>query len=154
MRRTHASILKSCQKGAQQCCAPTIYLRCARFLVGFLLLAACTFGGFSPAFAQRRPVLPQIDLPHPYYYREMYLPQLTSGPSSVTWSPDSREVIYSMAGSLWRQRIDANTAQQLTDGMGYDYQPDWSPDGKSVVYVSYLHDAMELWLLDLATGNT
>ena len=153
MRRTHASILKSCQKGAQQCCAPTIYLRFARFLVGFLLLAACTFGGFSPAFAQRRPVLPQIDLPHPYYYREMYLPQLTSGPSSVAWSPDSREVVYSMAGSLWRQDLGSGVALQLTDGPGYDYQPDWSPDGKSVVYCSYQKDAIELWLLDLATGK-
>ena len=110
--------------------------------------------GLSPAFAQRRPVLPQIDLPHPYYYREMYLPQLTSGPGSVAWSPDSREVVYSMAGSLWRQGIDSNEAQQLTDGPGYDYQPDWSPDGKSVVYCSYQKDAMELWLLDMATGKT
>jgi TolB protein len=99
-------------------------------------------------------VLRQIELPHPYYYREMYLPQLTSGPSSVAWSPDSSEVIYSMGGSLWRQRIDSNSARQITDGSGYDYQPDWSPDGKSVVYVSYLHDAMELWLLDLPTGST
>jgi hypothetical protein len=107
-----------------------------------------------PSAAQRKPVLPQIDLPHPYYYREMYLPQLTSGPSSVTWSPDSKEVIYSMAGSLWRQKIDSKTAQQLTDGSGYDYQPDWSPDGKTVVYVSYQKDAMELWLLDLPTGKT
>jgi TolB protein len=106
------------------------------------------------AAAQRKPVLNQIELPHPYYYREMYLPQLTSGPSSVSWSPDSREVIYSMGGSLWRQRVESNTAQQVTDGNGYDYQPDWSPDGKSVVYVSYRHDAMELWLLDLASGNT
>jgi TolB protein len=106
-----------------------------------------------PARAQRKPVLPQIDLPHPYYFREMYLPQLTSGPSSVAWSPDSHEVVYSMAGSLWRQKIDSKTAQQLTDGAGYDYQPDWSPDGKSVVYVSYQKDAIELWLLDLASGK-
>jgi len=107
-----------------------------------------------PAAGQRRPVLPQIDLPHPYYYREMYLPQLTSGPSSVAWSPDSREVVYSMAGSLWRQKLDSNVAQQLTDGPGYDYQPDWSPDGKTMVYVSYQKDAMDLWLLDLATGKS
>jgi TolB protein len=106
-----------------------------------------------PICAQRRPVLQQIDLPHPYYFREMYLPHLTSGPSSVAWSPDSKEVVYSMAGSLWRQKIDSTTAQQLTDGPGYDYQPDWSPDGKSVVYVSYQKDAMELWLLDLGSGR-
>lgn len=84
----------------------------------------------------------------------MYLPQLTGGPSSVAWSPDSQEVVYSMAGSLWRQKIDSRTAQQITDGPGYDYQPDWSPDGKSVVYVSYQKDAMELWLLDLASGKS
>jgi Tol biopolymer transport system component len=107
-----------------------------------------------PAAAQRRPVLPQIDEPHPYYYRELYLPQLTSGPSSLTWGPDSEELIYSMAGSLWRQKLGSRDAKQLTDGPGYDYQPDWSPDGKSVVYVSYQKDAMELWLLDLPTGNT
>ena len=107
-----------------------------------------------PAGAQRRPVLPQIDEPHPYYYRELYLPQLTSGPSWLTWGPDSKELIYSMAGSLWQQKLDSKEAVQLTDGPGYDYQPDWTPDGKSVVYVSYQKDAMELWLLDLGSGKT
>jgi hypothetical protein len=120
---------------------------------GFLFLLAVSLLA-SPLFAQRRPVLPQIDLPHPYYYRELYLPQLTSGPASVAWSPDSKEVVYSMAGSLWRQKLDSKEAVQLTDGDGYDYQPDWSPDGKSIIYVSYQKDAMELWLLDVASGKT
>jgi TolB protein len=120
-----------------------------------LLFVFLSFIVFSqPTLAQRRPVLPQIDLPHAYYYRELYLPQLTSAPSSAAWSPDSKEVVYSMAGSLWRQRIDSTLAVQLTDGPGYDYQPDWSPDGKSLVYVSYRKDAMELWLLHLASGKT
>jgi TolB protein len=108
----------------------------------------------APVLGQRRPVLPQIDLPHPYYFREMFLPQLTSGPSSVAWSPDSREVVYSMAGSLWRQDVNSEGGLQLTDGRGYDYQPDWSPDGKSVVYCAYQRDAIELWLLNLETGKT
>jgi len=107
-----------------------------------------------PGAAQRRPVLPQIEEPHPYYYRELYLPQLTSGPSSLSWGPDSEELVYSMAGSLWRQRLGTMDTTQLTDGPGYDYEPDWSLDGKSVVYVSYQKDAMELWLLDLATGKS
>jgi len=118
----------------------------------FLLASISLFGW--PLVAQRRPVLPQIDLPHPYYYRELYLPQLTPGPSSVAWSPDSQEVVFSMAGSLWRQKLDSRDATQLTDGNGYDYQPDWSPDNKRVVYVSYQNDALELWLLDVASGKT
>jgi Tol biopolymer transport system component len=117
------------------------------FLLPLLLLSL-------PLSAQREPVLPQIDLPHPYYYRELYLPQLTSGPSSVAWAPDSKEIVYSMAGSLWRQKLDSKEALQLTDGAGYDYQPDWSPDGKSIIYVSYQKDAIELWLLDVANGKS
>jgi len=42
----------------------------------------------TPASAQRAPVLRQIKVPHSYYFREMYLPQVTSGPSAVAWSPD------------------------------------------------------------------
>lgn len=108
----------------------------------------------ATASAQREPVLKQIRVPHSYYYREMYLPQVTSGPASATWSPDGRELIYSMQGSLWRQRIDSTEAVQLTSGDGYDYQPDWSRDGRRVVYVTYRRDALEIWLLDLASGTT
>jgi Tol biopolymer transport system component len=117
-----------------------------------VVLLGCVGG--SLAFAARLPVLKQIDLPHPYYFREMYLPQLTSGPASVTWSPDSREVIYSMAGSLWRQRLGTDTAQQLTAAAGYDYQPDWSPDGRWVAYSSYDGESVELRLLDLGSGES
>jgi TolB protein len=117
------------------------------FLLALLALPA-------PVLAQRAPVLRQIKAPHSYYFREMYLPQVTSGPSAVTWSPDGTELIYSMQGSLWRQRLGSDQARQLTAGGGYDYQPDWSPDGASVVYASYRNDAIELRLLDLSSGES
>jgi hypothetical protein len=105
-------------------------------------------------FAQREGVLKQIDLPHPYYFREMYLPQLTTGPSAAAWSPDSRSLVYSMAGSLWRQETGSTKAEQLTAGPGYDYQPDCSADGRWVVFARYDHDAIELWSLDVRDGRT
>ena len=101
----------------------------------------------------REPVLRQVRVPHAYYYREMYLPQATSGPGAMTWSPDGEELVYSMQGSLWRQRIGSVEARRLTDGPGYDHQPDWSPDGRLVVYASYRDDAIELRLLEPATGR-
>jgi TolB protein len=104
-----------------------------------------------PALAQREPVLKQINEPHPYYFREMYLPQLTTGPSAVTWAGDSQTLIYSMAGSLWRQKLSSDVVEQLTAGAGYDYQPDCSADGRWIVYSSYQKDAVELWALDLQT---
>jgi TolB protein len=122
-----------------------------KLLLGFtgvLLLVAAVVA------ADRRPVLPQIALPHPYYYREMYLPQLTTGPSSAAWLPDSRTLVYSMGGTLWRQAFDTQDAEQLTDGPGYDYQPDCSPDGRLVVFTKYNQDALELWLLEASTKET
>jgi len=104
--------------------------------------------------AQRAPVLRQIKVPHSYYYREMYLPQLTTGPNSATWSPDGSELIYSMQGSLWRQKVGSREARQLTSGPGYAYQPDWSPDGRYVAFARYVDDAIQLQLLDLSTGDT
>jgi Tol biopolymer transport system component len=118
-----------------------------------LIMALGCLSGFN-CLAERAPVLGQIDLPHPYYYREMYLPQLTGGPSSVAWSPDGQSVIFSMAGSLWRQDVSSTVAQQLTADTSYDHQPDCSPDGRWVVYVSYRADALELRVLDLRTGTT
>ncbi len=104
-------------------------------------------------FAERLPVLKQIDEPHPYYYREMYLPQVTSGPNAAAWSPDGTELVYAMQGSLWRQKVGSSEAIQLTDGPGYDNEPDWSSDGKRILYTSYRHDALELRVLDLASGQ-
>jgi TolB protein len=118
-----------------------------------LVITYLTIAGL-PLAAQREPVLKQINEPHPYYFREMYLPQLTTGPSAVAWTSDSHAVVYSMAGSLWRQALDSTAAEQITAGPGYDYQPDCAPGGPWVVYASYASDAVEIWALNLETKKS
>ena len=106
----------------------------------------------TPALAEREPVLKQVDLPHSYYWRELYLPQLTTGPSSVSFTPDGSTLVYSMGGSLWRQTIGTDEAVELTHPRAaYDYQPDVARDGGSVVFSRYNGDAIELRRLDLRT---
>ncbi|MCL6740992.1 CehA/McbA family metallohydrolase [Sphingomonas sp. RB56-2] len=116
-------------------------------LTSLLLLAA-------PAGAGREAVLKQVDLPHSYYWRELYIPQLTTGPSGLSFTPDGSELIYSMGGSLWLQKIGSDEAIELTHPRAaYDYQPDVAPDGGSVLFSRYDGNGIELWRLDLATGR-
>jgi hypothetical protein len=104
----------------------------------------------TAAQAEREPVLKQVDLPHTYYWRELYIPQLTTGPSSVSFTPDGKALIYSMGGSLWRQTIGSDEATELTHPhAAYDYQPDVSPDGGSVVFSRYNGAGFDLWRLDV-----
>ena len=118
------------------------------------ILALSLLGLSAPAAAEREPVLKQVDLPHSYYWRELYLPQLTTGPSSVSFTPDGAALVYSMGGSLWRQAIGSDEAVELTHPRAaYDYQPDVAPDGRSVVFSRYDGEGIELWRLDLRTGR-
>lgn len=117
------------------------------------LCAAMTFGAPDAARAEREPVLKQVSVPHPYYWREMYVPQLTMGPSSLAWSPKGHELVYSAAGRLWRQKVGSTRAEELTSGPFYDYQPDWSPDGKTIVFSRYDGNAIEICFLDLKSGK-
>ena len=122
-------------------------------LVRRTLLAAIALFAAASLPAQREAVLKQINVPHPYYFREMYLPQLTTGPSGASWMPDGASLVYSMRGSLWRQALGSTVATQLTAGGGYDYQPDVSPDGKWVAFDRYDGNEVELELLEIATGK-
>jgi TolB protein len=110
-------------------------------------------GQQAPSVAKRSPLLPQVNVPHGYYWREMYVPQPTSGPSGAAWSPDDRELVYAMQGSLWRQRVGSTEAVQLTNEASYAAQPDWSPDGRYIAFTSYDGTSYDLKLVEVATGD-
>jgi len=119
-----------------------------------VLFAALLLGVTGSVDAAREPVLKQVDLPHSYYWRELYIPQLTTGPSSLAFSYDGKSLVYSMAGSLWGQVIGSDEAVELTHPNGaYDYQPDVALDGSRMVFSRYDGSAIELWSVDISDGS-
>lgn len=77
---------------------------------------------------------------------ETYLiPAPTSSPMSPSWSPDGDWIAFSMWGSIWRVPASGGTAEELTFGPGYDYQPSYSPDGQKIVFVRDRGGQLDLW---------
>jgi hypothetical protein len=105
-----------------------------------------------PAQTQRR-VFSRIMTGEPYTL-ECYLPQITNGPNFPTWSPDGKELAFSMKGSIWRQKPGETVAYELTSDTGYAGMPAWSPDGRFIVYTSDWNEQIHLRLLDLRTGES
>ena len=66
--------------------------------------------------------------------------------ASYLWSPDSKSLLFTSAGSLFLYELESGRARELTPGLDGVKHPKFSPDGKFVSFV-YEHD---LWLAALA----
>ena len=70
---------------------------------------------------------------------------------SVDVSPDGKSLVFDLVGDLYLMPFAGGDATALTSGMPFDGQPRFSPDGKSVVYVSDEDGGDNLWVIDVAT---
>lgn len=80
--------------------------------------------------------------------------QTVAAEGQLTWSPDSRRLLYASERGLDRHLVeyDFATAKEkvLTSAAGIDDSPVYSPDGKMIAYV---HATKELRVLTLADGK-
>lgn len=77
--------------------------------------------------------------------------------TDLSWSPDGRFFAYMegihlyQVNRLWVLRVADGEAFPLTDGRTNDHSPSWSPDGRTVYYVSNRGGSRDLWYQQL--GN-
>jgi Tol biopolymer transport system component len=60
-------------------------------------------------------------------------------------SPDGKHIALDLQGTIYLIPATGGKAQPLTDGMGDDRQPHWTPDGKRIVFQSYRGGAYHIW---------
>jgi Tol biopolymer transport system component len=73
---------------------------------------------------------------------------------SLDLSPDGQTIVFDMLGDLFTLPFEGGTATRLTEGMAFDMQPRFSPDGDHLVFVSDRSGGDNVWTLELATGDT
>src|SRR5436305_5392759 len=78
-------------------------------------------------------------------------------------SPDGKWVAYTVTeqslkdnrgiARIWRADVSSGQVRQLTAGPGSDRQPRWSPDGRTLAFVSTRESGAQLWVLPIAGGE-
>src|SRR6185295_2935066 len=78
-------------------------------------------------------------------------------------SPDGKWVAYTVAAPslqdnrnvsrVWVEEVATVLSRQVTNGPGSDRQPRWSPDGKTLAFVSTRENGAQVWLLPIAGGD-
>lgn len=94
-----------------------------------------------------------------------------SGMEDLAWSPDSKYIAYSSRkktgmeyalstnSDIYLYNVEAKETRNLSEGMmGYDTYPMFSPDGKSIAWISqerdgYESDKKRLFVMDRTTGE-
>ena len=91
-----------------------------------------------------------------YMHNFYFPPSPSSTPWAPSWAPDGASIAVAMSGSIWRVDPDTGVADELTYSPdAYHSSPDWSPDGRWIVYTAdYDGERVQLQLLEVDTGET
>jgi len=78
-------------------------------------------------------------------------------------SPDGKWVAYTVTAAslpdnrgvsrVWLAEVTTGQARELTAGPGSDRQPRWSPDGRTLAFVSTRQNGAQLWILPIGGGE-
>ena len=119
-----------------------------------ILGLACLFGTAWPALAQptadttrRTATAPNTDLPL-IPTRPVKFTTDEGTWMSLDVSPDGRTIVFDLLGDLYTVPMTGGTAKRITSGSGFDGQPRFSPDGKSIVFVSDRSGSENLYTVD------
>ena len=83
-----------------------------------------------------------------YHTSEVTIDTTETTWSNVTVSPDGKTLVFDMLGDIYSVDIAGGEATALTNGIEWNIQPRFSPDGKHIAFVSDRAGGDNLWIMN------
>lgn len=114
-----------------------------------LLLGIAAFAAV-PLHAQTDKDKPKWDVAAP---PGMKIREITLDVSEGTWmnvdvSPDGRTIAFDMLGDIYTMPITGGTPVRIADGLPYETQPRFSPDGRRIAFTSDRGGGDNIWIMN------
>ena len=98
---------------------------------------------------------PKWDVEHP---RGLTLRKVPIDTTEGTWmnvdvSPDGARVAFDMLGDIYVMPIGGGTPTRIAEGLSYEQQPRWSPDGTRIAFVSDRAGGDNIWIMNADGSN-
>jgi imidazolonepropionase-like amidohydrolase/Tol biopolymer transport system component len=73
-----------------------------------------------------------------HFPQQVFTPEFSSKMiRQLTTSPDGKMVVFNAAGFLYKKELPNGTPERVTNGLDFEFEPSFSPDGKYVVYTTW-----------------
>ena len=73
---------------------------------------------------------------------------------SLDVHPSGEKIIFDLLGDIYELPINGGKANRITEGLAFDSQPKYSPDGNSILFLSDRSGGNNVWIIDRSEKDT
>ncbi|HWW55811.1 MAG TPA: amidohydrolase family protein [Sphingopyxis sp.] len=122
-----------------------------RFALALAATLACSTSVWAqtvPAAAGAKPEKWDVTAPPGMTTRKVNIAVDEGSWMNVDVAPDGRTIAFDLLGDIYTMPIEGGTPTRIAEGLAYEHQPRFSPDGKRIAFVSDSGGGDNIWLMN------